>query len=177
MNNTTMTEQPKNKPLVWIGQGVLYAFFAVLIAVFSGWPPYRHIDAGDALVKVSFSHHGQRLQECHVRSPEELAKLPPNMRSAQSCPRERTPVSVEIDIDGKPAWQHVAAPAGLRSDGASAVYHRVVLPAGEHHISVRVKDSAGDGPFDYQREGKVTLVPLQVLVIDFDGERKEIVWQ
>lgn len=161
----------------WLGQGALYAAFAGVIAVFSGWPPYRHLDAGDALVKLSFSHHGQRLAACHTRTAEELAKLPPNMRAAQSCPRERAPVSVAIDIDGRTAWQHVAPPAGLRRDGASAVYHRVVLPAGEHHIAVRVKDSPGDRPFDYQREGRLTLVPAQVLVIDFDGERKEITWR
>ncbi len=165
-----MTE-PANKAVAWIGQGVLYALFAALIAVFSGWPPYRHLEPDQALVKLSFSHHGQRLAECRTRSAEELAKLPPNMRAAQSCPRERAPVGVEIDIDGRTAWRHVAPPAGLRRDGASAVYHRFVVPAGEHRIAVRVKDSPGDRPFDHQREAQVTLAPAQVLVIDFDGER------
>ena len=130
------------KPISWIGQGLLYALFALIIGFFSNWPPYRHLAPDQALIKLSFSHHGKPVAECRQRSPEELAKLPPNMRAPMDCPRERSPVTVEIDLDGAPAFRHVAAPSGLSSDGASTVYQRFLVAAGEHRVAVRLKDDS-----------------------------------
>lgn len=163
--------------LAWLGQAVLYAVFALLIGVFSHWPPYRHLAADQALIKLSFSHHGQRVSACRQLGAEELAKLPPNMRAPTQCPRERAPVVVELDIDGRQVVRRVAGPSGLSKDGASSVYHRVEVAAGEHRIAVRLKDSAGGAGFDYQREATVRLAPARILVIDFDAEKGGIVWQ
>lgn len=163
--------------LAWLGQGVLYAVFALLIGVFSRWPPYRHLGPDQALIKLSFSHHGQRVSACRQLGAEELAKLPPNMRAPTQCPRERAPVVVELDIDGRRVVQRVAIPSGLSKDGASTVYQRVQVAAGEHRIAVRLKDSAAGHAFDYQRAATVTLAPAHVLVIDFDAEKGGIVWQ
>ncbi len=159
----------------WLGQALLYGLFALAIGVFSHWPVYSPLPPGQALVKVSFIHHGQRVAECRTLTAAELAKLPPNMRAPTQCGRERAPVTIEVDIDGAAAYRQVAAPAGLSRDGASAVYHRLQVPAGEHRISVRLRDSAGTGPFTYTREATVKLQPAQVLVIDFDAQRGGIV--
>jgi hypothetical protein len=157
-----------NRPLLWTGQAILYALFALFIGVFSHWPSYRHLGDDEALVKVSFVHHGKRLAECRRLSEAELAKLPPNMRAPLQCGRERAPVRIEVDLDGVPAYAATAQPSGLSKDGASSVYHRFAVPAGTHRVAVRMKDSAGGGVFDYTHEGAVTLRPAQVLVIDFD---------
>jgi hypothetical protein len=164
-------------PLAWAGQLLLFGVFALVIGVFSRWPEYRHLGADQALVKLSFTHAAKRVAECRQLSAEELAKLPPNMRAAVKCERERAPVRVEVDIDGLPAVRHVAQPSGLSRDGASAVYQRLSVPAGEHRIAVRLKDSAGSGGFDYQREQTVKLAPAQILVIDFDAEKGGITLQ
>jgi len=171
---------PPRRPraaLGWLGQGVLYAVFALLIGVFSRWPPYRHLAADQALIKLSFSHHGQRVSACRQLGAEELARLPPNMRAPAQCPRERAPVVVELDIDGRRVVHRVAAPSGLSRDGASTVYHRVQVAAGEHKIAVRLKDSPAGNAFDYERAATVQLAPAHVLVIDFDAEKGGIVWQ
>lgn len=165
------------KPLAWAGQLLLYGLFALLVGVFSRWPEYRHLAADQALIKLSFTHAGKRVAECRQLSAEELARLPPNMRAPTKCERERAPVRVEVDLDGAPAFRHVAAPSGLSKDGASAVYQRLNVAAGEHRIAVRLKDSAGAGGFDYQREQTVTLAPAQILVIDFDAEKGGITLQ
>lgn len=157
-----------NRPLLWTGQALLYALFALFIGVFSHWPSYRHLADDDALVKVSFVHHGKRVAECRRLSEAELAKLPPNMRAPLQCGRERAPVRIEVDLDGVPAYAATSRPSGLSKDGASSVYHRFAVPAGTHRIAVRMKDSAAGSGFDYTREGEVTLKPAQVLVIDFD---------
>jgi hypothetical protein len=164
-------------PLAWAGQLLLYGVFALVIGVFSRWPEYRHLGADRALIKLSFTHAGKRVAECRQLSADELAKLPPNMRTATKCERERAPVRVEVDIDGAPAVRHVAQPSGLSKDGASAVYQRLEVAAGEHRIAVRLKDSAGGSGFDYQREQSVRLAPAQILVIDFDAEKGGITVQ
>ena len=158
----------RQTPLTWAGQLLLYGLFALVIGVFSHWPVYRHLAPDQALIKLSFTHAGKRVAECRQLNAEELNKLPPNMRA---------PVRVEVDIDGVPAFRHVAAPSGLSKDGASSVYHRQSVAAGVHRVAVRLKDSAGPDGFDYQREQTVTLIPAQILVIDFDAEKGGITLQ
>ncbi|MBK6862917.1 MAG: hypothetical protein IPG91_04760 [Ideonella sp.] len=164
-------------PLAIAGQVLLYGVFALVIGVFSRWPPYHHLAADEALIKLSFTHSAKHVAECRQLSAEELAKLPRNMRAPTKCDRERAPVRVEVDIDGKPAMRHVAKASGLSRDGASSVYERLVIGAGTHHVAVRLKDSAGASGFDYQREQQVTLAPAQILVIDFDAEKGGITLQ
>jgi hypothetical protein len=166
-----MVDATGRSPLAWVGQAMLYALFALIIGVFSRWPSYSLLAPGDALIKLSFTHASKRVAECRELTPEELAKLPPNMRAPTKCGRERAPVRVEVDVDGAPAFRHVATPSGLSRDGASSVYERMNVPAGTHRIAVRLKDSAGGSAFDYERTQVVTLAPAQILVIDFDAEK------
>jgi hypothetical protein len=165
------------KPIAWLGQVLLYGLFALIVGLFSSWPPYHPLQEGQALIKLSFSHHGQRASECRQRTAEELAKLPPNMRAPMDCKRERSPVTVEIDIDDAPAYRHVAIPSGLSEDGASTVYQRFPVTAGEHRIAVRLKDDMHAPGFNYQREETVSLFAGKVLVIDFNAEKGGITFQ
>jgi len=153
------------------GQAALYAAFAAFIGLFSSWPPYQALAPGQAVITVSFVHHGLPVAECRRLTPEELAKLPPNMRNPIQCGRERSPVTVELDLDGTTVYRHVAAPAGLSRDGASAVYHRMTVPAGSHRIAVRLRDSVSPGVPAHTRDAVLDLRPAQVLVIDFDPQQ------
>jgi hypothetical protein len=154
----------------WLGQALLYALFALFIGVFSAWPPYQALPPGQALLKVSFIHHGQRVAPCRPYTPQELAKLAPNMRTPLKCGRERAPVEIEVVLDGATVYRQVAPASGLSRDGASSVYHRMDVPAGEHRITVRLKDGPG-AAFGYTREATLRLAPAQVLVIDFDPQK------
>src|SRR5512140_1899227 len=120
-----MADRSKSTPLAWVGQALLYGLFALVIGVFSRWPPYHHLQPDQALIKLSFSHQGKPVSDCRNATPEELASLPPNMRAPRICPRERSPIAVELDLDGVTALRHVALPSGLSRDGASAFYHRM----------------------------------------------------
>lgn len=164
-------------PMALLGQVVLYALFAVFIGVFSRWPAYQPLAPGQAMIKLSFSHHGKPVSECRPTNAAELAKLPPNMRAPMSCPRERSPVKVELDVDGVTSYRHVAMPSGLSKDGPSAVYHRLLVPAGSHRLAVRLNDDARKPGFTHVREAGVALKPAQILVIDFDAEKGGITLQ
>jgi len=165
------------KVLSWAGQAVLYVAFAAVIGVFTRWPSYQHLPEDHALVKLSLIHHGQRLQKCQKLSPEELAKLPPNMRTPMNCPRERSPITVEVDIDGVAALQETAQPSGLSRDGTASVYRRIEVPAGTHRFQVRLRDSARSEGFDFERDEVIDLKPAQILVIDFSAEKGGITLQ
>ena len=155
----------------WLGQAALYTLFAVAVGLFSRWPNYQHLAPDQALIKLSFTHTGLPIGDCERLSEAELAKLPPNMRAPVRCPRERSPVSVEVDVGGVALVRRVAAPSGLSRDGASAVYERLEVGAGEHRIEVRLNDDARRSGPTYTRDEVVTLKPAQVLVIDFNAEQ------
>lgn len=159
------------------GQIVLYGLFIVFIGVFSRWPSYQSLAPDRALVKLSFSHHGKPVSDCHQASAAELANLPPNMRAPVRCPRERSPVTVELDVDGALVYRHVALPSGISRDGAASVYHRLEVPAGLHRVQVRLADDARVPGFAYVRDATLTLAPAQILVIDFDSAKGGITLQ
>jgi hypothetical protein len=163
-----------SRPLAWALQGVLYALFVGSLALFSQWPVYRHLDDDQALIKLSIVHQGERLAACVEQTAEELARLPPTMRAPSRCPRERAPLAVEVDVDGHPLLRQTAQPGGLSRDGSASMYQRRVVAAGEHHVTVRLRDSPRSEGFDYHGEATVTLRPAQILLIDFDSEARVV---
>ncbi|MBZ0131171.1 MAG: hypothetical protein K8F53_01035 [Rhodocyclaceae bacterium] len=160
-----VSKSPFN-PLVLVGQVLFYGVFAVIIGYFSTSPKYTHLEPNLSLIKLSFSYHGEPVGECHQRTKEELAQLAPNMRAPTSCPRERSPVRVKIDLDGQLLFEGAAPPAGLSKDGTSTIYKRFEVPSGEHMLSVKMNDNVRIKDFNHVREEKVTLKPAQILVID-----------
>ena len=161
-------------PLRYGLQAVLYGAFAATLGHFSTSPAFEPLPAGHALIRLSLNHAGQRKAACRTRTAEELAKLAPNMRAAEDCPRERAPVLVKVDLDGRTVADIVAPPAGFSRDGASAAYRRILVPAGTHRVRVALADDAA-GRFDRVREEEVRLEPGRVLVIDFEPGKGGIV--
>lgn len=159
--------EPANRLLSYVLQAVCYAAFIAVVGYFATSPSYVHLPPGEALIKLSFQHAGERREACRERTPEELAKLAPNMRAASVCSRERVPIEVEIELDGRPLFAAVVPPSGLAKDGASTLYRRVAVPAGSHRIVARLRDTPGGG-FGYVAERTVDLAPGRVLLIDFD---------
>jgi hypothetical protein len=149
-------------------QLLLYVPLMALIGYFSSYPKFTQVGEGEALVRLSVVHGTQRVQECRERTPEELAKMAPNMRAALDCPRERSPMHVELVFDGRVVYQRTVPPSGLRRDGAAAVYHRMQVPAGRHYVIARLRDRSGDG-YNYVREAALELAPGASLVIDFSA--------
>jgi hypothetical protein len=147
-------------------QLALYLPLMALIAYFSTQPRFSVLEPGEALVRLSFIHAAERTEPCRTRSAEELAKLAPNMRAAQDCPRERAPVLVELEIDGNVVLRREVQPAGLKSDGNATLYHRLPVPAGQHRIVARLRDRPGTG-FNFQKAQTLELAPGQALLIDF----------
>ncbi len=157
----------------WIrftAQLVLYVPLMALIGYFSVSPPYHVTGADEALIRVSFSHAAQRLQECRQRSDEELAKLSPNMRLREDCPRERSPTHFQLELDGKVVVDRVIPPSGLKRDGAATLYTRLPVQAGKYRIVARLNDRPGEG-FSHTAETTADLKPGDAVVIDFQASK------
>ncbi len=172
-----MAERQTTGVMTWIGQALLYGVFALIIGVFSSWPPYHYLEPGQALIKLSFNHQGKLVADCRDVSAEEQAKVQPTMRRTKICPRERSPITVELELDGATVLRTVAQPSGLSRDGASTTYHRMQVAAGTHQLVVRLKDDARSAGFDYQHQASVTLKPAQILVVDFNPSQGGITLQ
>lgn len=158
------------RPLPLLGQALAYALFVALLGAFAATPSYTYLEADQALIKLSFSHAAKRVGVCRQLTPEEIAKLPPNMRRTEDCPRERLPLLVELELDGRLATRRLLPPAGLRQDGASAIYQRFPVAAGRHRIVARLRDTDRREGFDHERAVEVELAPGQNYVVDFKVE-------
>ena len=159
------------------GQFLVIAALFAAVAVFSNWPIYRQIPRGSAIVMLSFVHGADRKAECRRLAQEEIQKLPPNMRRVQECPRWRRPVYVELDLGGKTVFQASLPPTGIAGDGPSKVYERFVVPAGNHDIAVRMRDTSRTDGFDHERKAVVRLAADQMFVVDFRTESGEFVFR
>jgi hypothetical protein len=150
--------------------------FAVIAALFAGvaaladWPVYRQTPPGTGIVMLSFVHSASRQAECRRLTPQEIAKLPPNMRRVQDCPRGRRSLLVELEVGGQVAFRAALPPTGIAGDGPSRVYQRFVLPVGQHEVAVRMRDTARTDGFDHERKERIALGADQMLVIDFRPE-------
>jgi len=151
-------------------QIILYAAFAFVIGWLSILPPYQYASGNMATIKLSLSHATERVEPCVKLTPEEMAKLAPNMRRPMRCVRARLPLTIEIDVDGSSTVQLVAQPSGLWDDGASSVYERFDIAPGHHRITARLRDSARTDGWDYTYSEDVTLEPGRYFTISFRPE-------
>lgn len=158
-----------------IGQCILYGSFALFIGVFSTWPRYQHLAPEEALLRLSFKHPGKTKADCRERGAAELAKIPANMRQALDCPRERSPVRVRVELDGKGLYDESFPPSGWSKDGASTGYRRLPIRAGRHHLRVRFADDVRVAGFNFEREQTVEVKPGQVVLIDFAPDKGGVV--
>ena len=164
------------KALRFAAQLALYAPLMAILAYFSTEPRFSIVAPDEALLRVSFIHTTQRREACRERSAEELAKLAPNMRAALDCPRERSSLLVELELDGRVVLSREVRPSGLRRDGNAVVYQRIALPAGRHRIVARLRDRA-EGDFNYVRDETLELAAGRVLLIDFNAAQGGFVFR
>ena len=148
-----------------------YTLFMAMVWYFSFQPPYRQLSENDAMVTLAFGHAAQRVAECTVLSQEELNKLAPNMRKPMDCPRERSPVTIELRLNGELAAREVLQAPGLYQDQSVDIYRNVKVPQGDHLLSIWMNDDVNvDGP-TFEFEQSVNLQSAQRLVVSFDPNK------
>lgn len=164
-----------NRIVKWIGQGIAYLLFAAVVGLFSTWPAYSLLEPDQALLRLSFKHPGKVSTECRPRTPEDLAKLQPQMRTPMDCQRERSPVQVRVELDGQLLVDRVYEPAGLSRDGAASGYWRTPITSGAHRLVVSLRDDVRPDAPVYRREADLDVRPGQIVLIDFKPEQGGVV--
>lgn len=157
-----------NKLLRYLLQAVNYSVFMAIIWYFATAPSVRLIADDEARITIAFAHAGQLREPCRRLSQEELNKLPANMRKIDDCPRERSPVTIEALLDGEPFYSEVLQPPGLFGDGGVDVFYSVKIPAGDHHLSLKMNDSVRIEGFNHSFEQQVSVNPAQILLVGFE---------
>jgi hypothetical protein len=153
-----------------LAQALLYGAFALCVGYFSVAPSYDYADPGVATIKLSLSHAANRVEECVKLTPQQINERATKGLPLNECGRERLPVTVELEIDGARALLVTAAPSGLWNDGPASVYERLDVAPGTHTITVRLRDSARQQGWDYERSESVTLSPGRYFTISFRAE-------
>ena len=155
----------------WLGHALGWGLLMLLIGLFANGPAYRHLGPDEATITLSLRHAGQLLGACHTLTAEELARLPATLRAPQDCPRERSPLEVELLLGERLVISKRVEPRGLHKDGMASMYQRLTVPAGTTNLRVRMKDNIRDADFKWILDKRIDLSPAQVLVIDFDAAR------
>lgn len=153
-----------------LAQALLYGAFAICVGYFSVAPTYDYADPGIATIKLSLSHAANRVEECVKLTPQQINERASKGLPLNECGRERLPVTVELEIDGARALLVTAAPSGLWNDGPASVYERLDVAPGTHRVTVRLRDSARQQGWDYERTESVTLSPGRYFTISFRAE-------
>jgi hypothetical protein len=164
-----------------IAQALAYIAFAAGIGYLSASPPYQHADPAKAVISLVISHPTQRIGECRKMTQEELAEVALNMRQPEECPRARHNLYIELLFDDDLLFSGEARPTGLWRDGPASIYDKSTTVAGKGVLTIRMRDSGGDGGFDYERTGQIELRPRQNFVVgfttlhgfSFDGDQAE----
>lgn len=166
-----MMAEFSNKPLRYLLQAINYTVFMALVWYFATSPSIRIIADDEAMITVAFSHAGQLREPCRRLSQEELNALPPNMRKPEDCPRERSPVRIEIELDGEKLYGESLQPPGLFEDGGVDVYYRKKIPVGTHQLSLKMNDSVRIEGFNHSLDKQIHVTPAQILLIGFENRR------
>ncbi len=147
-----------------------YTVFMGLVWYFSIYPPYHQLKENQAMITFTLGHVGKRVKKCRKLGQEELLKLPPNMRKPMDCPRERSPITMELQMDGKVIFRKTAEPLGFFRDQGADVYQNIKVPAGKHRLLVWINDDINvKGPI-YRLEQNVRLKPEQHMIVEFNSE-------
>lgn len=165
----------QNKALRYLLQAINYTVFMALIWYFASSPSIRVLAEDEAMLTIAFGHAGETREPCRKLSYDELAKLAPNMRKLDDCPRERSPVVIKASLDGNTIYDQTLQPPGLFKDGSVNVYVSERIPAGEHHFEIKMDDSVRSEGFDHTFEQAINIKPAQILLVNFDSQKGFVV--
>ena len=166
-----------NKAIKIVMQALSYTVFCLIIYFLSTQPAYNYLEQDQAEIKLAFKHASQRIKPCIKRTRKELLKLPPNMRKANDCTRERAVVQVKITLDGEVIANKEFIPPGLHQDATVFAYSKLPLPVGNRLLEVSMRDSARTEGYDYHLEKRLNITTGQALVIGFDGISKQLTFK
>lgn len=157
-------------------------FFMIAPVLYISSASYSFYSPKQAALKVAFKHIGRRIADCSEADlikteGERYRKLLKDTRQVQmniaklaNCPRERHPVVVEIEMDGRSILKKAYSPTGFKKDMASYIYEEFLIEPGKHTLSARLYDKGLDAGPAYTLEDKMDIKPAEIKLIRVDDK-------
>ena len=118
-------------------------------------------------MKIAVRHAGVTIGACTPAAVGVYTPLPGDKKRPDICPRERSPLKLELLMDGETLYRGTVPASGLHEDGVSSIYRRFTVAAGLHHLQLRMNDDAAVEGYAWELEQEVHLRPTQVMVATF----------
>ncbi|MBT4159893.1 MAG: hypothetical protein HOC70_12620 [Gammaproteobacteria bacterium] len=147
-------------------QVIVIGLMMVALGYLSDRPTYRIMEPSQTELRLIIRHSGVLIGACEVKTPDELKSLAPNMRQPMTCPREKSPLSFELWVDGEILHQSVVKPSGIHDDGVLALYRSFRLAAGKKEIELKVKDQAELAEFNLRLKQTLDLSRDSVVLVE-----------
>lgn len=119
-----------------VGIGLVAAATLALAAISRA--PWRAHPEADGAVRVSLSARPDRVESCRTLTAEELAEVPAHMRQQVVCVGTAARYRLTIEVDRRNLADLALTGGGARQDRPIHVLREFPLPAGRHHLSVRM---------------------------------------
>jgi hypothetical protein len=158
------------------------------VMIWASNAPIAVHDSNDAVLRLAWSARPERVEECHQRSEEELARLPQHMRQRLVCEGVSAQYRLTVWHDGAVVSEQRLHGGGWRQDRRLYVFDEVRLRAGDTTIEVRFDRVGGDAPQSGARENRGETVPAhlsleerfhlrarEVLLVTYSAERRTLV--
>jgi len=126
--------------------------------------PLTFARSPDPTLVVSFEHPGAAGEDCRARTEEELAALPPHMRTPEVCERGRASVTLRVWVDGEAVHEATYDPSGIWGDGPSIGVETFPVSSGAREVRVALDD----GRERFAETRLVTFVAEERAVVVFD---------
>lgn len=149
--------------------------------------PYRYFPPDSSALKIGFKHSGKRVVDCdeaelikkagerYRESLKAEGRVKMDIGALTGCPRERFPVAVALQIDGRVILDREYSPTGIKKDMASYIYEEFTVTPGPHKVSVTMYDRERTGPPGFSLGQTVDFKPGEIKVVWFDDKANMLI--
>lgn len=181
---------PRVKEPLSIGALVKVTLVLCLVGVpvfFLSSLPYRYFPPDSSALKIGFKHSGKRVVDCdeaelikkagesYRESLKTEGRVKMNIEALAGCPRERFPVVVSLQIDGRVILDREYSPTGIKKDMASYIYEEFTVTPGPHRVLVTMYDHERTGPPEFSLDQTVDFKPSEIKVVWFDDRANMLI--
>jgi len=162
---------PARSPLMAWSAGLLVSAVVLVALLGVSDAPFRNPAPSEAEFIFTFRAYGDWVSGAAAALPDPAHDTRPvHMRAAQPMQRTRSPVIVQLDVDGR-LEEHTFRAKGFTSDGASVGELRVLLTPGAHRLSVKVATHSDPTAPRQTWTAEVTARPGRLSVLTLDSSR------
>jgi ferredoxin len=151
--------------------GLLATAVMLIALLFISDAPFRNPAPANAEFVFTFRAYGDWISGAAAALPDPAHDTRPiHMRTMQPAQRTRSPVTVQVVVDGR-AQEQVFRPKGFKSDGFSVGELRVPLTPGSHRVAVSVATHIDPAAPRQNWTAEVKAVPGRLIVLTLEANR------